>query len=381
MRWETRNGAEEGRADGSTDEKDVSDITAPSIGPDTTIEREPPEERLAKHEQSDVDAMGLDKRREVVGGSYGAQLRQAGDPLRRRARDRRRDHRRLHHPRRQARPAARDEIEDEAPWAQPTGRQTAALTAAVAPALPRPASPRASASGSAGSASTTSTGIRHRSDASRAIRAPSARCSGRRSPPPRRRSPRTGVSTSFSNRASSRGAVDRRRGPRRPPRPSPAASRRSRPPRSGRRPCRRDRGSATAPSIPAVPDRGQARLVAGRPRTCQPRSRPARRPARARGSRSRRSAPAPSALRGLVVGEHRARARAGQLGMRPGADRPRPRRPSGPGRSWVISAAPRRRRISFCASIICWTSSTSSCASSSNERVGFQSTRSAPLPG
>ena len=32
----------------------------------------PPEERLAKHEQSSVDAMGLDKRRGVVGQKYGA---------------------------------------------------------------------------------------------------------------------------------------------------------------------------------------------------------------------------------------------------------------------------------------------------------------------
>ncbi len=61
---------QEGPADGSSDEKDVSDITAPSIGPETTIEREPPKERLAKHEQSDVDAMGRDKRRQVIGGSY-----------------------------------------------------------------------------------------------------------------------------------------------------------------------------------------------------------------------------------------------------------------------------------------------------------------------
>jgi hypothetical protein len=52
--------------------QDISDTTAPSVGPHTTIEREDPEERLARHEQSDVDAMGLDKRREVVGGSYGA---------------------------------------------------------------------------------------------------------------------------------------------------------------------------------------------------------------------------------------------------------------------------------------------------------------------
>ena len=52
--------------------EDISGTTAPSIGPNTTFEREDPEERLARHEQSDVDAMGLDKRREVVGGSYGA---------------------------------------------------------------------------------------------------------------------------------------------------------------------------------------------------------------------------------------------------------------------------------------------------------------------
>ena len=56
---------------GDTEEKDISDTTAPSIGPNTTIEREDPETRLARHEQSDVDAMGLDKRREVVGASYG----------------------------------------------------------------------------------------------------------------------------------------------------------------------------------------------------------------------------------------------------------------------------------------------------------------------
>ncbi len=50
--------------------QDISDTTAPSIGPDTVIEKEDPEERLARHEQSDVDAMGLDKRREVIGGRY-----------------------------------------------------------------------------------------------------------------------------------------------------------------------------------------------------------------------------------------------------------------------------------------------------------------------
>ena len=50
--------------------EDISDTTAPSIGPGTVIEKEDPEARLARHEQSGVDAMGLDKRREVIGGRY-----------------------------------------------------------------------------------------------------------------------------------------------------------------------------------------------------------------------------------------------------------------------------------------------------------------------
>jgi hypothetical protein len=50
----------------------ASEIPAPSIGPKTEIHKDPPEERLAKHEQSDVDAMGLNKRRAVVGARYGA---------------------------------------------------------------------------------------------------------------------------------------------------------------------------------------------------------------------------------------------------------------------------------------------------------------------
>ena len=51
-------------------EEDLSNTPAPSIGPKTTFTKDTPEERLARHEQSDVDAMGLDKRREVIGGSY-----------------------------------------------------------------------------------------------------------------------------------------------------------------------------------------------------------------------------------------------------------------------------------------------------------------------
>jgi hypothetical protein len=57
--------------DDGTEVVDISDTTAPSVGPNTVFEREPPEQRLAKHQPSDVDAMGLDKRREVVGQSYG----------------------------------------------------------------------------------------------------------------------------------------------------------------------------------------------------------------------------------------------------------------------------------------------------------------------
>ena len=53
-------------------EPPASEITAPSIGPNTVIQKEPPEERLAKHEPSRVDAMGLDKRRPVMGQRYGA---------------------------------------------------------------------------------------------------------------------------------------------------------------------------------------------------------------------------------------------------------------------------------------------------------------------
>lgn len=49
---------------------DISDTPAPSVGPHTTFEKQSPEERLAGHEQSSVDAMGLDKRRSVVGGRY-----------------------------------------------------------------------------------------------------------------------------------------------------------------------------------------------------------------------------------------------------------------------------------------------------------------------
>jgi len=57
--------------DGGGRTRDHTQVTAPSVGPNTVFEREPPEERLARHEQSTEDAMGMDKRRSVVGHGYG----------------------------------------------------------------------------------------------------------------------------------------------------------------------------------------------------------------------------------------------------------------------------------------------------------------------
>src|SRR5690349_18713245 len=58
--------------DSGTEQVDLSDTVAPSVGPNTTFDKKPPEERLAEHEQSNEDAMGLDKRRQVIGGRYSA---------------------------------------------------------------------------------------------------------------------------------------------------------------------------------------------------------------------------------------------------------------------------------------------------------------------
>jgi hypothetical protein len=58
------------RSGDETETVDISDTVAPSIGPHTTVTRPVHHEPVA-HEQSEVDAMGLDKRREVVGKSYG----------------------------------------------------------------------------------------------------------------------------------------------------------------------------------------------------------------------------------------------------------------------------------------------------------------------
>jgi hypothetical protein len=60
------------REGSDSDDDDAGDLTAPSIGPNTHIEHVPPEERLDMDKISDVDAMGLDKRRQVGGQRYGA---------------------------------------------------------------------------------------------------------------------------------------------------------------------------------------------------------------------------------------------------------------------------------------------------------------------
>lgn len=63
------------------DKKDVSEVegsdsmtSSPSV-PDAAEKQaaklRPPEERLADHEQSTVDAMGKEKRRQIIGGTYG----------------------------------------------------------------------------------------------------------------------------------------------------------------------------------------------------------------------------------------------------------------------------------------------------------------------
>ncbi len=62
------------QSSGRGEKIDVSNTTAPSIGPNTVIENEDAETRLARHDQSGKDAMGLDKRRSVIGGKHGASL-------------------------------------------------------------------------------------------------------------------------------------------------------------------------------------------------------------------------------------------------------------------------------------------------------------------
>ena len=59
---------------GSDDRADENEIVAPSVGPHTDLDHEQTDPEEIAKTTSDVDAMGLDKRREVVGGQYGASL-------------------------------------------------------------------------------------------------------------------------------------------------------------------------------------------------------------------------------------------------------------------------------------------------------------------
>jgi hypothetical protein len=63
--------AKEQAAERKEDRGQTAEPAAPSIGARTKIEHVPPEERLAGKEHSKVDAMGLDKYRQVAGESYG----------------------------------------------------------------------------------------------------------------------------------------------------------------------------------------------------------------------------------------------------------------------------------------------------------------------
>jgi hypothetical protein len=77
MAEEAKSGSPAAPTEGGNDsgrKHEESDITGPSLGPHTVINREPVEERLARHDQSEVDAMGKDKRRTVVGGSHGPSI-------------------------------------------------------------------------------------------------------------------------------------------------------------------------------------------------------------------------------------------------------------------------------------------------------------------
>jgi hypothetical protein len=75
---DSREGSDDSsESSGSSSKKSGSHIlhegefTAPSVGPHTVIERPPPEERLDFDRISDTDAMGKEKKRKVVGGTYG----------------------------------------------------------------------------------------------------------------------------------------------------------------------------------------------------------------------------------------------------------------------------------------------------------------------
>lgn len=70
-----RGGRSSSRSNGADDGGKPASGTAPSAADITELEKFEPSEDAKRHKPSDVDAMGQDKRRQVVGHSYGPPLR------------------------------------------------------------------------------------------------------------------------------------------------------------------------------------------------------------------------------------------------------------------------------------------------------------------
>jgi hypothetical protein len=68
---EDDSGRDDSRNDGSEDDDEVKKGTAPSAADITKLEKFEPSEEAKRTEPSQEDAMGMDKRRQVVGGSHG----------------------------------------------------------------------------------------------------------------------------------------------------------------------------------------------------------------------------------------------------------------------------------------------------------------------
>lgn len=71
---ESTGDSQESSGKGDDDLSDQNEVVAPSVGPNTEIDHERTDPDELAERTSDVDAMGLDKRREVIGGQYGASL-------------------------------------------------------------------------------------------------------------------------------------------------------------------------------------------------------------------------------------------------------------------------------------------------------------------
>ena len=380
---------------------------APSAANIEDLEKFEASEEAKRHQPSDVDAMGQDKRRQVVGHSYGPPGAQPDHVLRRgRGRGGRRSsaagspwyrsstsHRptsRTRRPGRRPRPtpagrgAERQAVDPQSPagarkpypvppqspCAPPSKATSSRATHPPSSSTTIAAAARAAQPGSARSSVSNVTGIRHVSPARSTISAPAASVRpGPPTPPPRRRS-----RARACRPASPAGAPAGDRGS--PQTASALAGRRAEQPD--------DHGHVAAQL------EHRARLGRGPPRRLQPRRRRSHRGRRARrlvprtcqpraassppSSRPRQPQPTISARANYSV-------ESPTLGERPTA--------AGPDRL-VLPGLPLDVRLgdllcaalspqAFCASIICRTSSTSFCASTSGERVGFQSRKSATL--